>query len=123
MEVRPALHLDDYFRTFLGLSRDRRISMPVKGLPHPRLQVALVMERHTAPEIAAPRIPLSRCNGSAGACSAGSARRRGIAASFPVRRALMARSGQVIRNPATGETVTFLAVSSWTPTGSSCSSR
>ena len=55
--VRPALHLDDYFRTFLGLSRDGRISMPSKGLPHPVLQVALVMHRY-APEIAAPGIPL-----------------------------------------------------------------
>jgi quercetin dioxygenase-like cupin family protein len=55
--VRPALHLDDYFRTFLGLSRDGRISMPSEGLPHPLLQVALVMRRY-APEIAAPSVPL-----------------------------------------------------------------
>jgi quercetin dioxygenase-like cupin family protein len=81
VEVRPALHLDDYFRTFLGLSRDRRINMPVKGLPHPLLQVALVMERY-APEIAAPRIPLAlqrpvwRLLGAL-------ARRRGVPDSFP----------------------------------------
>lgn len=55
--VRPALHLDDYFRAFLGLSRDGRISMPSEGLPHPLLQVALVMHKY-APEIAAPGIPL-----------------------------------------------------------------
>jgi quercetin dioxygenase-like cupin family protein len=55
--VRPALHLDDYFRTFLGLSRDGKISMPFEGLPRPLLQVALVMDRY-APEIAAPGIPL-----------------------------------------------------------------
>ena len=55
--VRPALHLDDYFRTFLGLSRDGKISIPFEGLPRPLLQVALVMDRY-APEIAAPGIPL-----------------------------------------------------------------
>jgi len=58
VQVRPALHLDDYFRTFLGLSRDGRISMPVKGIPHPLLQVALVMDRY-APEMAAPGIPVA----------------------------------------------------------------
>jgi len=55
--VRPALHLDDYFRTFLGLSRDGKISMPFEGVPRPLLQVALVMDRYS-PEIAAPGIPL-----------------------------------------------------------------
>jgi quercetin dioxygenase-like cupin family protein len=81
VEVRPALHLDDYFRTFLGLSRDGRISMPAQGLPHPLLQVALVLERY-APEIAAPRIPLGlqrllwRLIGAF-------ARRRGVPDSFP----------------------------------------
>ena len=54
--VRPALQLEEYFRTFLGLSRDGRIRMPVKGLPSPLLQVAIVMDRFGA-EIAAPRIP------------------------------------------------------------------
>jgi len=58
VEVRPALHLDDYFRAFLGLSRDRRIRMPAKGLPGPLLQVAVLMDRF-APEIAAPGIPLA----------------------------------------------------------------
>lgn len=81
VEVRPALHLDDYFRTFLGLSRDRRLSMPVKGLPHPLLQVALVMERY-APEIAAPRIPISLQRLSWRLLGA-LARRRGLSASFP----------------------------------------
>jgi quercetin dioxygenase-like cupin family protein len=57
VQVRPALHLDDYFRTFLGLSRDRRIRMPVKGLPGPLFDVALLLDRF-APEIAAPRVPL-----------------------------------------------------------------
>lgn len=81
VEVRPALHLDDYFRTFLGLSRDRRISMPPKGLPHPLLQVALVMERY-APEIAAPRIPL-RLQRLGWRLLGAIARRRGVPDSFP----------------------------------------
>ncbi len=55
--VRPALHLDDYFRALLGLSRDGKVSMPVDGFPHPLLQVALVMKRY-APEVAAPGIPV-----------------------------------------------------------------
>ena len=81
VEVRPALHLDDYFRVFLGLSRDGRITMPVRGMPHPLLEVALVMERF-APEIGAPGIPLSvqrfawRLLGKIG-------RWRGLSASFP----------------------------------------
>jgi quercetin dioxygenase-like cupin family protein len=58
VQVRPALHLDDYFRTFLGLSRDHRIRMPAKGLPGPLLDVALVLDRF-APEIAAPRLPIA----------------------------------------------------------------
>jgi quercetin dioxygenase-like cupin family protein len=81
VEVRPALHLDDYFRTFLGLSRDRRISMPVKGLPRPLLQVALVMERY-APEIAAPRIPIALQRFAWGVLGA-VARLRGVQHSFP----------------------------------------
>ncbi len=81
VEVRPALRLDDYFRTFLGLSRDRRISMPVKGLPRPLLQVALVMERY-APEIAAPRIPLP-LQRLAWRLLGAVARRRGVPDSFP----------------------------------------
>jgi quercetin dioxygenase-like cupin family protein len=81
VEVRPALHLDDYFRVFLGLSRDGRLTMPVHGMPHPLLEVALVMNRF-APEIAAPGIPLSvqrfawRLLGAIG-------RWRGLSASFP----------------------------------------
>jgi quercetin dioxygenase-like cupin family protein len=57
VQVRPALHLDDYFRTFLGLSRDHRIRMPVNGLPGPLLDVALLLDRF-APEIAAARVPI-----------------------------------------------------------------
>jgi len=81
VEVRPALHLDDYFRTFLGLSRDRRISVPVKGLPRPLLQVALMMERY-APEIAAPRIPIAPQRFAWGVLGA-VARLRGVQHSFP----------------------------------------
>ena len=55
--VQPALELESYFRAFLGLSRDGRIRMPVRGLPGPLLLVALVMDRYRR-EIAAPRLPL-----------------------------------------------------------------
>ena len=55
--VRPALELESYFRAFLGLSRDGRIRMPVRGLPRPLLLVALVMNRFRR-EIAAPGLPL-----------------------------------------------------------------
>ncbi len=55
--IRPALELEQYFRTFLGLSRDGRIAMPVKGLPSPLLQVAIVMDKFRD-EIAAPRVPV-----------------------------------------------------------------
>ena len=55
--VRPALALDDYFRAYLGLSRDGRIRLPASGLPTGLVQIALVMDRY-APEIAAPRVPL-----------------------------------------------------------------
>jgi quercetin dioxygenase-like cupin family protein len=55
--VRPALRLDDYFRVFLGLSRDRTIRAPERGLPRPLLQVAVVMNEF-APEVAAGGIPL-----------------------------------------------------------------
>jgi quercetin dioxygenase-like cupin family protein len=55
--VRPALALDNYFRAYLGLSRDGRIRLPASGIPTGLLQIALVMDRY-APEIAAPRIPL-----------------------------------------------------------------
>jgi quercetin dioxygenase-like cupin family protein len=57
VEVRPALRLDDYFRAFLGLSRDGRIEMPVSGLPGPLLGVAMLLNRFS-PEIAAPGLPI-----------------------------------------------------------------
>jgi hypothetical protein len=81
VEVRPALHLDDYFRVFLGLSRDRRISMPVKGLPHPLLRVAVVLDRF-APEIAAPGIPIG-LQRPVWRLLAAVARLRGFSESFP----------------------------------------
>lgn len=81
VEVRPALHLDDYFRTFLGLSRDRRVSMPVTGLPHPLLQVAVVLDRY-ATEIAAPRIPVG-LQRLVWRLLGWFARRRGVPSSFP----------------------------------------
>jgi hypothetical protein len=81
VEVRPALRLDDYFRAFLGLSRDRRISMPVKGLPHPLLLVAVVLDRF-APEIAAPGIPIG-LQRPVWRLLAAVARLRGLSASFP----------------------------------------
>lgn len=56
--IRPALQLEQYFRIFLGLSRDGRIRMPVKGLPSPLLQVAIVMDKFRN-EIAAPRVPVA----------------------------------------------------------------
>jgi quercetin dioxygenase-like cupin family protein len=56
--VRPALQLEQYFRTFVGLSRDSRLSVPAKGRPSPLLQLAVVMDRF-APELVAPRIPLA----------------------------------------------------------------
>jgi quercetin dioxygenase-like cupin family protein len=56
--VRPALELEEYFRTFVGLSRDNRLSVPSKGRPAPLLQLAVVMNRF-GPEIVAPRIPLA----------------------------------------------------------------
>ncbi|HXV56456.1 MAG TPA: cupin domain-containing protein [Gaiellaceae bacterium] len=79
--VRPALALDDYFRAYLGLSRDRRIRLPASGLPRGLLQIALVMDRY-GEEIAAPRVPPAlqrrvwRLLASLG-------RRKGLSASFP----------------------------------------
>ena len=55
--VRPALELERYFRAFLGLSRDGRIRVPVRGLPRPVLLASLVMDRYCR-EIAAPELPL-----------------------------------------------------------------
>ncbi len=79
--VRPALELEQYFRAFLGLSRDGRISMPVKGLPSPLLQVAIVMDKFRA-EIAAPRIP-GRFQRLAWRALARLGRLRGVPSSFP----------------------------------------
>lgn len=81
VEVRPALHTDDYFRAFLGLSRDRRISMPVKGLPYPLLLVAILLDRF-APEIAASGIPIG-LQRPVWRLLAAVARWRGLSASFP----------------------------------------
>ncbi|MGH3057507.1 MAG: hypothetical protein ACRDPP_04635 [Gaiellaceae bacterium] len=81
VSVRPALRLDDYFRTYLGLSRDRRIRLPASGLPRGLLQIALVMDRY-APEIAAPHIPLGLQRAFwRGLAALG--RLRGRSASFP----------------------------------------
>jgi quercetin dioxygenase-like cupin family protein len=79
--VRPALRLDEYFRVYMGLSRDRRIRVPFNGIPRPLLQVALVMKKF-APELAAPRIPLSIQRPLWGLLAA-LGRRRGYAGSFP----------------------------------------
>lgn len=79
--VRPALELEQYFRTFLGLSRDGRLKMPVKGLPSPLLQVAIVMDKFRA-EIAAPRIP-ARVQRAAWRALARLGRLRKYPSSFP----------------------------------------
>jgi quercetin dioxygenase-like cupin family protein len=79
--VRPALKLDEYFRAYMGLSRDRRIRVPFKGIPKPLLQVALVMQKF-APELAAPRIPLF-IQRPLWSLLAALGRRRGYAESFP----------------------------------------
>jgi quercetin dioxygenase-like cupin family protein len=79
--VRPALALDDYFRAYLGLSRDGRIRLPASGLPRGLLQIALVMDRY-APEIAAPGIPLG-LQRKAWAALAALGRKRGLSAVFP----------------------------------------
>jgi quercetin dioxygenase-like cupin family protein len=79
--VRPALALDDYFRAYLGLSRDGRIRLPATGLPRGLLQIALLMERY-APEMAAPGLPLG-LQRKAWAALAAVGRKRGLDASFP----------------------------------------
>lgn len=79
--VRPALALDDYFRAYLGLSRDGRIRLPASGLPRGLLQIALVMDRY-ADEIAAARIPLGLQRRVWRALAA-LGRFRGKSASFP----------------------------------------
>ena len=79
--VRPALALDDYFRAYLGLSRDGRIRLPASGLPRGLLQLALVMDRYS-PEIAATGIPLG-LQRKAWRALAALGRRSGMSASFP----------------------------------------
>lgn len=79
--VRPALELEDYFRAYLGLSRDGRIRLPASGRPRGILQIALLMDRY-ADEIAAPRIPLGLQQRLWHVLSA-LGRRRGMSASFP----------------------------------------
>jgi hypothetical protein len=55
--ITPALRLELYFRAFLGLSRDRRLTMPPEGFPQPLLQMAVIMDEFKA-EIALPGVPL-----------------------------------------------------------------
>lgn len=55
--VRPALQLDRFFRAFLGLSRDEKLTIPAEGMPTPLLTFAALMYRYRR-EMAAPRIPL-----------------------------------------------------------------
>jgi quercetin dioxygenase-like cupin family protein len=79
--VRPALALDDYFRAYLGLSRDRRIRLPASGLPRGLLQIALMMDRYS-PEIMAPGMPLG-LQRKAWRALAALGRKAGKRASFP----------------------------------------
>jgi quercetin dioxygenase-like cupin family protein len=55
--VKPALELDRFFRAFLGLSRDEKLTIPEDGTPKPLLTFAALMYRYRR-EMAAPRIPL-----------------------------------------------------------------
>ena len=55
--VRPALRLVEYFRAFLGLSRDGKLAMPRSGLPRPLLLSAVLLHRFRA-EVAAPELPV-----------------------------------------------------------------
>jgi quercetin dioxygenase-like cupin family protein len=55
--VKPALELDRFFRAFLGLSRDEKLTIPEEGTPKPLLTFAALMYRYRR-EMAAPRIPL-----------------------------------------------------------------
>jgi quercetin dioxygenase-like cupin family protein len=79
--VRPALRLEEYFRAFLGLSRDGRIRMPLSGPPQPLLQVALLMHRYRG-EVAAAELPLP-VQRPFWWLLAWLGRRRGYPASFP----------------------------------------
>jgi hypothetical protein len=56
--VTPALRLDAYFRAYLGLSRDGRLSIPPEGIPKPLLQAAVIMDEFKA-EMAAPELPIA----------------------------------------------------------------
>ena len=56
--VTPALRLELYFRAFLGLSRDHRLSIPPDGIPKPLLQTAVIMDEFKA-EMAAPELPIA----------------------------------------------------------------
>lgn len=56
--VAPALRLEQYFRAFLGLSRDHRLSMPPEGIPKPLLQAAVLMDEFKA-ELVAPDLPIA----------------------------------------------------------------
>ena len=55
--VRPALELDRFFRAYLGLSRDGRLTIPERGLPKPLLLFAALFHRYRR-EMAAPRVPI-----------------------------------------------------------------
>jgi quercetin dioxygenase-like cupin family protein len=55
--VKPALELDRFFRAFLGLSREEKLTIPEEGMPKPLLTFAALMYRYRR-EMAAPRIPL-----------------------------------------------------------------
>jgi quercetin dioxygenase-like cupin family protein len=55
--VRPALELDRFFRAYLGLSRDGRLTIPERGLPKPFLLFAALLYRYRR-DMAMPRIPL-----------------------------------------------------------------
>jgi quercetin dioxygenase-like cupin family protein len=55
--VRPALDLAGYFRDYLTLSRDGRLSIPVSGFPKPLLLFGMLMHKYRR-EIAAPGFPL-----------------------------------------------------------------
>ena len=56
--VTPALRLEEYFRAFLGLSRDHRLSMPPEGIPKPLLQAAVLMDEFKS-ELVAPDLPIA----------------------------------------------------------------
>jgi len=56
--ITPALRLELYFRAFLGLSRDHRLSIPPDGIPKPLLQTAVIMDEFKA-EMAAPELPIA----------------------------------------------------------------